>query len=362
MTSRLLAELEAQASTTQDRVAWSIITCRISINLSRQGRIAAAQERILSVRKLYGTELNHIVASWVMLAEGILNFAKEDPQKAHERIIRAYSLAVALRTESAKPICAAWMALLEFNRAKYDDMARYLEEALVSAQKNDHQALGRASLVLADAIHYSKSYELAKHWYEAARLHATAEGDQAMLGAMLFNVAAIRSGHLRLADAFGDVPADQLLRASMEATSSITYDLAVGSTSFGTLWRLLHAELKIIEKDYGAARVYLNSIDEKKVASKDLSLYLLNSAWCHLKLKDSESCDSYLSRAEGSEKFIIEADDLAFYHARYAQICRARKKYKRSEKHMAAALQFRQEHQAAQAAIFSKIEHLIDKK
>ena len=284
MRSRLLVELEAQSKITKDRVAWSRVMCRIAIHHARQGNPDRANEYIQAVRKHYGVELHHVVASWVMLAEGILHFTKAEMDKAYDRLRRAYGLAVALRTESARPLCAAWMALAEFNASKYDLMVEHLTEVFRDANEIDHQARGRACLVLADSLQVAGSFELARPWYEMTRQHAVAEGDQATLSAYLYNVAAFRTVNLRLAEAFAEVSAKELKRASMEASSSFTYDMAVGSLAFGTFWKVLHGQLLNIHGEYSEAKILLDATPMHELVPRDTPIVLCELSWCNLNL------------------------------------------------------------------------------
>lgn len=359
MNSRLVSELEAAAAIETDRIRWSICLSKIAIHLARQGDSDGAQRRIAQIRAHYGTELHPSVASWVMLAEGVLHFGKAEMQQAFERIRRAYALANALRNDAASPLCAAWLALLEFNAAKYEDMAEHLAVALRDAAPDDHQARGRACLLMADVLHFAESHAAARPWYEKARIHATAQGDQAMLSAVLYNVAAFRSARLRLMDALDSVPADVLTRATMEAMSSFTYDMAVRALSFETFWRILHGSLRNIQKEYGEAKILFNSIDESKTQKRDLPVMLADFAWANKNLGFDEVAARQAERAYGLRGDLTEPDDLAFLLARLAQVADA---FGRTE----YAVQLRAEckvqieiHEAVQASVRAAVEPIL---
>ena len=78
-----------------------------------------------------------------MLAEGVLHFFQWQTYEAYDRIRRAYGLAIALKTTSAIPSCAAWMAHIEFNEGAYDKMVAHLQESLSNAASDDYQARAR---------------------------------------------------------------------------------------------------------------------------------------------------------------------------------------------------------------------------
>lgn len=315
-----MLELEAKAKLAQDPVVKSEVLCRISIQLARQGDSAGALDKILSVRKHYGDELQHEVASWVMLAEGVLHFTKFELTQSYDRLRRAYGLAVALRNDSARPCCAAWMSSIEFNMGKYDDMISHIIEVFTFAAADDHQARSRACLVLADSLQVCDSFEEARRWYAKAHWHSTSEGDQTMLSAYLYNVAAFRTANLRLAHAFGEVSPSELKRASMEANSSFTYDMAVRNQSFTTFWKILHGQLLVIQGEYSEAKILLDSAESMKLDSHDRPLVLCDLALCNLRLGNTSIGDKQSISAEYNIKHLVEPDDLAFVLKRISQV------------------------------------------
>jgi hypothetical protein len=113
MDSRLLASLNAQAEGTRDPVVWAKAVCRAASHFARHGRTEEALKSIGVVRTQFGKELHYEIASWLMLAEGVLHYFQGQPREAYDRVRRAHGLAVALENASARPTCAAWMAMLE---------------------------------------------------------------------------------------------------------------------------------------------------------------------------------------------------------------------------------------------------------
>lgn len=360
MRSRLLTELEAQAGNTRDRVAWSRVMCRIAIHHARQGNHEKANEYIQAVRKVYGVELHHVVASWVMLAEGILHFTKAEMDKAYDRLRRAYGLAVALRTESARPLCAAWMALAEFNAGKYDLMATHLAEVLKDAKSDDHQARGRACLVMADALQVAGSFDYARPWYEMTRIHAAAEGDQATLSAYLYNVAAFRTTNLRISEAFEEVSPAELRRASMEAMSSFTYDMAVGSLAFGTFWKVLHGQLKAIQGEYSEAKILLDAIAIDDLVPRDVPIVLCELSWCNFNLQNIDVATRQFREASGKIGLISEDDDRAYVLKRLSILADRLDFPEQVDLFANQAMEALNRHKALQRSLFEKLEPIAD--
>ena len=142
------------------------------------------------------------VTAWISLVEALIHFYSNPGPRALDRLRRAHALSRAMNHPVLVPLCAAWLAHIEFNANRMEPMLQYAVEALRLAQPTHHAALARVSLVIADAFHFAGRFDLAKDWYAAVREHALADGDDAMISAMLHNVAAFRANHVRLADAF----------------------------------------------------------------------------------------------------------------------------------------------------------------
>ena len=320
MDSRLLDSLNEQAANTRDPIAWARTVCRAAAHYARHGMSAEALTAIKNVRNHYGTDLDPEVASWLMLAEGVLNYFLARTAEAYGRIRTAYGLAVALQTDSALPICAAWMALIEFHDGEYVKMCSHLEEALTQAKSDDHPAHARASLVLADAYHLSGSYLLARPWYEEARFRAADDGDNASLSAMLHNVASIRAANTRLDDTFGLDAVKETQRASLETASSRHYDHAINTHGLGFLSLLLRGLTKTLSKNFAEAIDLFMQVDPEKLQRQMLSPYYIDLAWCHTNIGHSDEADRYLTTALTSATEMKEDDDRAYFYSRAAQV------------------------------------------
>jgi hypothetical protein len=143
-------------------------------------------------------------------------------------------------------------------------MLQYAVEALRVAQLTHHGAAARVSLVIADALHYAGRFDLACPWYAAVREHALVEGDDAMISAMLHNIAAFRANEVRLADAFGTANSADAKRALLEAESTSNYDLGIGTLSMAFLIPLMKAQLLAIEGRFEEALEIFNDMLEQE--------------------------------------------------------------------------------------------------
>ncbi len=320
MESRLLRTLAAEANSSTDRDTWARAVCRSASHYARQGHTEEAMAAIATVRAKFGTELSVSTGTWLMLAEGIMHFFDDRWEQGFDRARRAYGIAFAANLNSAKATCAAWMAHMHFNALRYSEMATHIDEALTLADPNDHQARARASLVLADALHFAGDFQLARPWYERTRLHATAEGDEATLSAMLHNVAAFRAGNVRIADTFDSASPIEAKHALMQANSAWNFDSAIGTASFQMLVPLIQGQLLAVQRDFLAAERMLMTVDPGALESKSVPLLWVDLAWCLASQGRSAEALTYAEKASELLDAKTDIDEVAYINSRLSQV------------------------------------------
>jgi len=306
-------------------------------------------QSIAAVRSRFAGSLGPEVAVWLMLAEGILWFGTGDFVQSSDRLKRAHGIASAADHAPARATCAAWLALSAMNERRYDEMVRFLGESFGLAAKDDHQALGRASLVLADAFHLAGRFDLARPWYEATRQHAIAEGDESMLSALLFNVASFRASNVKFADALGNHLGEEARRAELEATSAAAYDRAIGTKSFSQLLPHLVEQLLIVEGKYQEAFEQLARMDLSGLASWGHAAHYADFATCAWHLNQRALVEQYVPKALAALEGPIDPDDAAYVCCRLASVLSAA-----GDHALAGALQSRATKEAAKYRDFQK--------
>ena len=354
--SRLLESLLSQAQSTRDRLDWARTVCRVAAHQARTGRHAAALVSLGQVRKVFGPGLHPDVASWLMLSEGILHSCQFNVPAAYDRMMRAHVLAVGFGNTKAIPSCAAWMAALEFDAGRYDKMVEHLDQAFTLADPEDHQARSRAALTFAEACHVSGGYALARPWYEECRRHATSEGDEATLGAMLFNVALFRLVTIRLAGAFGERSESEVLRASLEATGSVSFDLMTGNTNQEPLRWVLQSIQQLVEGKYETALATCERLDvPNTISAHILVVSFADRAWCLLNLGRLDEAKCLAEEVVARFDTLSDTDDQAYALARLAQIAEACGLTDEAHTRWAQAQEAYKKHQAFQAELQTRL-------
>jgi tetratricopeptide (TPR) repeat protein len=359
MASRLLAQLAARIAAARDPVQAACLRAQRGIYLARQGKLQQAEAIVRALREEFGSRPNAEVTAWISLVEALNHFYSQPGPQALDRLKRAHALSRAMNHPLLVPLCAAWLAHIEFNANRMEPMLQYAVEALRLAQPDHHATLARVSLVIADAFHYAGRFDLAKDWYAAVREHALADGDDAMISAMLHNVAALRANQVRLADAFGEAQATEGKRALLELESTKNYDLGIGAAAWASFIPLVRAQLFVTEHRFAEAiPLYGEALEKnnRENLERRAACFYADRAWCHFKLgainqaiADVEKACEFVQKAE-------DPDDRASTEARIAAILDETGEGERAAEHRRRAIQFRLEHSDAQAELLFKLQ------
>jgi len=123
----------------------------------RRGKYDQAQATVDALRSEFAARPNAEVTAWISLVEALIHFLlySQPGPKALDRLRRADALSRAMKHPVLVPLCAAWLAHIEFNASRMASMVQHAVDALRLAQPTHHAALARVSLVIADAFHYA---------------------------------------------------------------------------------------------------------------------------------------------------------------------------------------------------------------
>jgi hypothetical protein len=202
-------------------------------------------------------------------------------------------------------------------------MVSLLREAFELTRPDDHQARARACLVLADAFHLAGRFDLARPWYEQTRQHATAEGDESTLSALLHNVAAFRASNVKFADALGTYLSEEARRASLEATSAAAYDHAIGTKSFDQLIPHVVEQLFVAEGKYKEAFDQLSRMDLAGLPARGHATHYADYALCAWHIGERALAEQLIPKALAALELPIDADDAAYTCCRLASLLSA---------------------------------------
>jgi tetratricopeptide (TPR) repeat protein len=362
MASRLLTQLASRIAAARDPVEAACLRAQRGIYLARQGKHVEAQAIVDAIRGEFGSRPNAEVTAWISLVEALTHFYSQPGPKALDRLKRAHALSRAMNHPVLVPLCAAWLAHIEFNASRMEPMLQYAAEALRLAQPDHHAALARVSLVIADAYHYAGRFDLAKPWYAAVRQHALAEGDDAMISAMLHNIAAFRANDVRLADAFGAPLPAEARRALMETESTENYDVGIGTLSMTLLIPLMKAQLLASDGRYSEALAIFDDVlerDSPENLDRRKACFYADRAWCQFRLNRPELALADVERAYERADSSDDTDDVASMHARLAEVLQRLGHHERAATHRKESLEFRRRHMDGQAELLNQLQSTL---
>lgn len=319
----MLARLDAEIESARSRLDADLRRAERAAYLSRLGRHTDARGELDALRARYASGPDVAISSWIHLAEGLLCHFSDMSPSAREKILRAHALSSAANSSRVCALSAAWLAHMDYLQANFHSMARYASEAVVLSNDQDHATRSRVSLVIADAFHLAGRLDLALPWYGKSRNHASAEGDEATLSALMHNMAWLRAQRVRAADCgLAEAPTASEQHALLGAESTANFDVLIGSTSWTALVPILRAQILTSQKQYAEALV-LFELEKASPLNGGMSRLtadlMADKAWCRAQLGQHEAALQDAFAGEASINPDGQFDDRALAHGRLAQ-------------------------------------------
>lgn len=288
--SRLLARLEAAIAQSMSPFDQACLQAERAALRARQGHIDEAREIVLGLQPAAAPRRrSHAPALgvWLLVAEGLIEHYSALLPGARDKLARAHELATLAQLPALQSLTAAWLAHMDYVRNDMASMLVHLRRALTLASTDHHAARARANLVAAQAYHFAGSFERAQPWYQRARHHANADGDETTLAALMHNMAWLRGAHAREAQLFGNPDEEQLRIAALGADSVGHFDAGIGTASLASLVPMLRALLMVLRGDHaGALALYEEHLAgaRRDGLARMEPCFLADMAWCQLQL------------------------------------------------------------------------------
>ena len=319
---RLLTRLDAAIAAAVDPFAADCLRAERACYLARQGHHERANAELEAIRARYAARPNPSISAWLSLADGLMSHFTDLGVAARDKMRRAHALSAAGRLLPLHALSSAWLAHMDYTRHDVDSMVRHLSQALLLAQPDHHAARSRANLVAALAYHLAGRPDLAQPWYARARTHANAEGDDATISAMLFNMASSRLHNLRQAVLGFQLSAPhEGEHALIGADSTVNFDQMLGTVSLQSLLPLVRAHILSLQGEAAQAlALYEAHLVEAKGMARMLGYMLSDQAWCRLQVGqiDAARVDALAAEADPCDE--TQIDDRAAMHSRLAQV------------------------------------------
>lgn len=361
--SRLLTRLDAAIAAASHPVKADCLRAERAGYLARLGRLDEARQVLSSLHMQYASQPNATMSAWLALGDGLLGYFSDMNQMARDKMRRAYALSGAARELQLHAIAAAWLSLMDFVHYDLDALGRHVAEALQFAAPDNHAALSRVSLLIAQCYHFACRLDLAQPWYAKARQHATAEGDDTTLGAVIHNMAWLHANQSRQTMLSGATDSTAMTRqAALGAQSSLNFETFLGVSSLESLMPMLRAQVLSLQGEWAAAlALYDAHLDEAVAQGLDRMQPNLRAemAWCHLQLGQLEAARAEARAAVAALSDTCHIDDRAATHSRLAKVFEALGDGEAAARHALQAPLDWATHEADQARVIATLDKAL---
>jgi hypothetical protein len=304
-------------------------TAELAAYVARAGRWGEAEQLIAQARLAFAPGAVPRLTVWVMIAEGLLTYFRAIDPAASDRLQRARGLARALPDATLGSLASAWLAHIEFDNSDFERTCELLRESLADVPADAHGVLARVALVLANAHLYAGLADEARTWYARAHHAAVQEGDDATLGALVHDRAALRLSILRLEHALGRARAQEADGAALELDAAAGFERLAGTEGLPALTPLWEARLRLMldERDE-ACRLFELHRDVTDVAGlrrmrSSLGADHLLARWPALSPEDRAGLATDEAREDATRCDDADPDDRAIYFLAMSQLMAA---------------------------------------
>lgn len=289
--------------------------------LARSGHVKEAREEIDDIRR-ESPMVGGRTSALLNLAEGLYHYYQDvNRPLAADRFARSRAIAQVGGQADLEGRALSWLGLIHYGAYRFDHMCRCADECIETIGCTDPVALARTSLNIATSLHLANRFDMAMPWYRRTHLFAVDVQDEAMISAMLHNMAALWLSNCRNSQLGGPKTSDQSRQALTGALSSFNFDGLVGSSALGVLTPLLDAQICSLESEHErAVSLYDKCREEFDVDSLHNwgNWMLADREWCRLVLGRSDNPKEVFEHIHASVNQVHQVDERAATLSRLA--------------------------------------------
>ena len=319
MTAPLIKRLEAAIEAATDEAERAALVAQVGCYQARIGEFEAAEAIRDGLRRDFGSGRNPRVSILVMCLEGLLLYFRDLDVRARDRLLRAHLLSESFGLRDLIGVTAAWLAHIDFNLSQFESMGVHLRKVFAQEDADDGTAACRSALVLGDAFTYAGQLDAARTWYEIGRQWAVSLGDQAAVGALTYNQAALHVAGARLRKITTNLRPIEIQQLKAQVQSAKSYQAVARLRSLDHLISTASIGALMLEDEYEKAAegiANLVVLDQVPKDSAELALLLADQAHCLAALGRHESAGEAALFATNVSPSRMDADDSALlFHA-----------------------------------------------
>lgn len=319
--SRLLKRLDAEIAAAGGGTQGVCLKVQRAMVLMRHGQMSDARDQLTALHLQAFQLPNSEIGAWLHYAEGLMSYYTDFSSAALEKVVHARAAAQFAGLTELEAKCCAWMAQLAYLKHDLPEMLTQARACDGLAKVDDHDSRYRLCTVMGLAHDLTGRADLSRDWYAKARAHALADGDDASLSALMYNMAATRAAQVRRDEFSKGLKAGAGL--SLGADSIRHYDAAVGGSVLPDLTPVLQAQILTVEGRYEQARALFEAHLPKTMATglaRWSSSLLADLAWCLVNTGQAGLASKQAHEAELELGALCDGDDRAATHSRLAQV------------------------------------------
>lgn len=153
------------------------------------GRIAAAQNVVVSVRESFDISHQPADAVEIFLIEGIIQIYLGNIRDGVDRLHRSCAIALAIDAHESVALARAWLSMVRFNEGKVLEAAGLVSESLRSNALATERLRLRIGTMAAVLCRYCGQKLSSDRWFLVARLAATRMNVSGVLSSLIFDLA-----------------------------------------------------------------------------------------------------------------------------------------------------------------------------
>jgi hypothetical protein len=251
---RLPERIAARLAEPTSRRERSMLACRLAIYRTLRGDHEAASRQVSVLRAGSNPGVDSMAVILANIAEAVVLVHADDPEAGADRLRRARAMALGVGDREAASMALAWLAHLQLRESGFGELLALARAAVDQGALEFDHVRARLALDVASALHRLDRYDLARPWYETARLACVAQVDDAMLNHLIFTDALGRLAQVRWAEIEGGTARASAEHAGLSIASSFNYDRATGSRALTWKLPLMNAQFLACTGRYAEAR------------------------------------------------------------------------------------------------------------
>lgn len=278
MTAPFVKEILLKIEKSSSLVERACLQLDLACYYSRAGDFSQACRIKDATRLNFGKGENISVTIRLLCLDAHLLMFRDESRECRDRMARANLLSKASGDRVMVAFTAAWLAMMDLNNSDFFRMRECVIAALESMGEGTAPAECRVAIVLAMANQLAENSSESVAWYNRGRNLSVKLGDQAAIGALIFNQAAFRLLHCRMDAMRGQSSSSKVEALRVDVQSAISYQEVSGISSLGHWLNVIRIGSLVVQEQFvDAERELLALMETATLRAGTSNFYAVHS-------------------------------------------------------------------------------------